>query len=86
MLRKMAPPPAMAPPPNLARKLSKSPSQRSQTPGALESDGPTLPPRRVDTGGSTEPGKGAGKPGRSLMDDADGDMEDLKEWQVLRPG
>lgn len=78
MLRKMAPPPA-----TLARKLSKSPQQKPQQRAALpveEEEGPPLPPRRVDTGGAP-----SGKAGRSLMDEAEEDMEGLKDWQVLRP-
>jgi inositol-1,4,5-trisphosphate 5-phosphatase len=74
--RAYPPPPAkrsMAPPPNLARKPIQNLIDG-------DDDKPALPPR-INTNGS---GRGGGG-GRSLMDDEPEDMQNMRDWEVLRP-
>lgn len=74
--RAYPPPPAkrsMAPPPNLARKPIQN---------LIDDDDhkPALPPRTNTNGGGR-----SGMGGRSLMDDEPEDMQNMRDWEVLRP-
>lgn len=74
--RAYPPPPAkrsMAPPPNLARKPIQN---------LMDDDDhkPALPPRTNTNGGGR-----SGMGGRSLMDDEPEDMQNTRDWEVLRP-
>lgn len=68
----------MAPPPNLTRKPVQN---------LIDADDdfhkPALPPRTNTNGGARSGGGGGG---RSLMDDEPDDMQNMRDWEVLRPG